>query len=921
MTASQKVSVSLLISVILFAAFSVIAFTGLFDLIETRFYNPSITKQALREITADANLVDAYIKEVQNRFSDLLKIPAVQRSFLPNQSAEDIFERSKTTGLLLEATSGLQWIRFIDVGGKRIHYSTLRDDILRQDATSLAYKNYGENPQDPPFDLINIPETGSNRIIGDANQERLLFCFPFYDSFSVYRGTAVFSLSIRSVTERMIREGRLRMGEEVALIAEPLGFVTGLPRSGKTVLLATIGSSWKDGNLGPVPLTSDNGSRFALLSVKTESSLLVGRLMDDRLFVFPFAMKLILLGSFFLTSFLLVFLLFNLEQDTITIVRERLKRLQLSLLEEYYDKKESIDWSRWAREMEQRREAIRGELKRGLPRKPKKKLEQDIDNLIDKSWDEIITILGGKAVPQVTATFDEGKLQELLNRLLSTVNTQPAAGTQTRPERPAVQTTIPASPKKQEMPVPQQHAAAASAAPIPQGGEQKPAVEAAEVEELAEAEAEAVEEVPEAVEDAEPVEELAEVPEAEAVEELVEAEPVEELAEVEEVPAEELTEELEEVPEAEPVEELAEAEAEAVEEVPEAVEDAEPVEELAEVPEAEAVEELVEAEPVEELAEVEEVPAEELTEELPGAESVEALEDIKQYQQKSNIRIVFGEDDIPTIIETSGLELVDSDEASVMAILEQKKTKELEELEAIPEEDKEKEALSELEETAELSEKASQKPIDMEILIDQIASKIEFSPFPETSESSNTEVQDISFEIVSPFDTILAQLKQPIMEQETEITNQEALTEAEKIEEVVEQETEEQGKITELESISEIDEPEVIQGDHQDVVQELESLKPSPTQLIMYRPFSNGVKTDPPLLEKADNTVEEETEEAEELINLEELEHDEENAIVEDSNGLLYIASTVYKEAPQKTKELNPDLQKLVDSVLSVPKS
>ncbi|MEW6565829.1 MAG: hypothetical protein AB1404_10055, partial [Spirochaetota bacterium] len=533
MTVSQKVSVSLLISVLLFAAFSVIAFTGLFDLIEARFYNPSITKQALQEITTDANLVDGYIKEIQGRFSDFLKEPSVQRSFLPNQSAEDIFERSKAAGLLLEATGGLQWIRFIDAGGKRIHYSTLREDILRQDATSLAYRNYGDNPQDPPFDLINIPDKSPPRILGDGNQERLLFCFPFYDSFSVYRGTAVFSLSIRSITERMIREGRLRIGEEVTLIPEPLGFVTGLPRSGKAALTTAIDSSWKEGILGPVPLSSDNGSRFALLSVKTESALLVGRLLDDRLFVFPFAMKLILLASFFITSFLLVFLFFNLQQDTTTIVRERLKRLQLSLLEEYYDKKEAIDWNRWAREMEQRRETIRSELKRGLPRKPRKKLEQDIDNLIDKSWDEIITILGGKTAPQITATFDESKLQELLNRLLSTAGAVPPAGA---PQ--ARSTTAAGSTAATAVATPPESRRPAQAAPqtAPQAAQATPQADLQAAQAVPQAAPQATTAKPSQAAGTQPaktasVSQPEEAAEAEAVEELEEVEAVEELEE------------------------------------------------------------------------------------------------------------------------------------------------------------------------------------------------------------------------------------------------------------------------------------------------------------------------------------------------------------------------------------------------------
>ncbi|MCA1949583.1 MAG: hypothetical protein LDL24_03355 [Treponema sp.] len=867
MTASHKVSVSLLISVLLFAAFSVLAFTGLFDLIEARFYNPSITKQALHEITTDASLVDAYIKEVQGRFSQILTEPAVQRSFLPNQSAEDIFERSKATGILLESTGGLQWIRFIDAGGKRIHFSTLREDILRQDATSLAYKNYGDNPQDPPFDLINIPDKENPRIIGDANQERLLFCFPFYDSFSVYRGTAVFSLSVRSVTERVIREGRLRIGEEVSLVADPLGFVTGLPRSGKTVLMSTISSSWKEGILGPVPLSSDNGSRFALLSVRTDSGLIVGRILDDRLFVFPLAMKIILLASFFLTSFLIIFLFFNLEQDTTTVVRERLKRLQISLLEEYYEKKEAIDWNRWAREMEQRREAVKKELKRGLGRKPKKKLEQDIDNLIDKSWDEIIALLGGKVPSQVTATFDESKLQELLNRVLSTVSALPAgnaaAGT-TGAAKAAAASRVAGAVGAAGTAGTAGHpgsagAAGLAAAPRTAGaGVATSAVLAAEVSEA---------------------EELSELEGVEALEEVAEAE---ELTEAEELA------EVEELPEAEALEEIIEAE-----EVPDAEE----------VTEAAAAAEVSEAEELSELEEVEALEEEDI---IPG------LEDIKKYQKNANIRIVFGEDDIPTIIETSGLELVDSDEASVLAILDRKGASELEELEPVAEESELEGAEQEEAEqkVPESEEPPKTKPVDTEALIDQIAREIEFSPFPETAETSGAGLTEMNFEIVSPFETLLSQLKhesEPGLE--TGLQDQE-----EELAAIPKMSEENPQNISDIEILAELEEIPADTDSEKAVVAELETIRPSSTQIIMYKPFGQGADSEPAALEEVAEDEPEEIQEVEELINL------DETAVIEDDNGLLYIATTVYQEAGKNTKDLNPDLRNLIDSVLSSAK-
>jgi hypothetical protein len=86
-TISQKAALSLLIAVFLFAGFAVLAYTGLFDLVEARFYDPSITRALNREIARDSQIVESFLSELQNRFDDTLDEMAVRRSFLPNQSA------------------------------------------------------------------------------------------------------------------------------------------------------------------------------------------------------------------------------------------------------------------------------------------------------------------------------------------------------------------------------------------------------------------------------------------------------------------------------------------------------------------------------------------------------------------------------------------------------------------------------------------------------------------------------------------------------------------------------------------------------------------------------------------------------------------------------------------------------------------
>jgi hypothetical protein len=426
LTVSQKAALSLLISVFLFAGVAVLAFTGLFDLVEARFYNPSITKSLTREIEADTETIQNFISEFQGRFAAALTEPAVRRSFLPNQSAEDIFERTRIYGILLETTGGLHSVRFVDAGGQRIHFSTYSQDILSQDRFSIAFRNYNEGPGNLPYEQVQNSTQGDVKLILDEAGDRIIFSFPFYDSFDVYRGTALFTVSVRAVAERLVSANRIKIGENVSIISAPSGIVSGIPGAEKEDILAKVSEIWSGGLLTLTPLDSAaSGTSLALISSRTSQGINVGRLMDETLFSFPQSMKVILLVSIFMTIYLSIFLVFNLRQDTMTVIQNRLKNLQISLIEQYYDRKGDADWTHWARELEQRREDIRAEVKQGVRSGMGRRAEEDIDTLIDKSWDELLAVIGSRK--PATAGIDEEKLQTILNRILLAVPAGTAA--------------------------------------------------------------------------------------------------------------------------------------------------------------------------------------------------------------------------------------------------------------------------------------------------------------------------------------------------------------------------------------------------------------------------------------------------------------------------------------------------------------
>ena len=404
----------MLITVILSCLFAALAFTGLFDLLEARFYNPSITANMIRENNRNAEVVDRFFFEMQDRFSETLKTKEVRHSFLSNQSPEDIEDRARIYGLLIESYDGIQWVRFVDAGGRLLHYSSYSQDLLNPDELYPVYRNYNE--PDLPYETVEVEDGGEPKYTFDGRSERVIFSFPLYDSFDIYWGTALFSLSMDAVLNRLINEGRIRFGQNIMVISNPSGLVFGMAGTGERALPSQISSIWRTEGLKAATLVSPaSGLSMALISTKASQGFIVGRLVNQELFSFSQSMKIILLVSFFLTVYLIIFLLFASRQDPVSIIQNRLKQLQISLFEQFFAVKGEADWAYWVRELEQRRSEITNQLKKGLKFAPGK--DADVDVLINKSWDELLQVMGS----QRGTGIDEEKLKSVLLDIIATL--------------------------------------------------------------------------------------------------------------------------------------------------------------------------------------------------------------------------------------------------------------------------------------------------------------------------------------------------------------------------------------------------------------------------------------------------------------------------------------------------------------------
>jgi len=509
-----KIAVSTLISLFLFTGLTVASYAGLFSILENRFYAPSIIKNYSDQGERAARILDSWHSDNVAAFSTFTANEAVTRSLLPNQSSQDIFDRTNLAGTLMAGTRGLEGIRIIDsgesirendTGNRRIHFSTFTQDILRKEDFLISWKQYGRDDADIPFARIARSDGDSARLILDTERDRYLYTFPFYDSYGTWRGTAVFYVSARAAVQKLIGEGLLRLSDHPVLIATEdslvYGAVTGIPSAGRDFLTNVIIDRWTKNDLAADRIVGTGESGWVLVSKKAGEWGIYGQLVDEQLFSFPKSVRTLFLAVSFLTMFLVIFLLFNLKQDEMVIIRSRIRRFQVNLMEELMETDEEQQWEELRKNLTGKKREFNDRIKRGFGRRVKRKHSEAIDQLLDKSWEEILTAIGRKEHTQKIGT-EEIRLmleQVLQNNAISLNLTNVTTGMQS--QRPVAPDTT----------------------------------------------------QPDAMEDLEEVEELDEV---ESVEELDEVESVEELDEVESVEELDEVESVEELDEVESVEEL-----------------------------------------------------------------------------------------------------------------------------------------------------------------------------------------------------------------------------------------------------------------------------------------------------------------------------------------------------------------------------
>ena len=487
------------------------------------------------------------------------------------------------------------------------------------------------------------------RIIFDGDEQRLIFSYKIQtlDEKPVFC-SAIFYVNPVDFANLLVENHVVSVNEPISLVSSADGknggFVFGLPNVGKNIFASEILKKWNQGVFGPdeivasaaskiegisVPVSENSAQEFepetgsekkdsekmsvlpsagsekniswSLISSRNAKFLHVGGIFSSETLKMPFYVRILLFVCAFVTVCLIVVIFFNIRKDDSVVIKSKIRAIQIGLLNEYFEK--DVDRKKVAAMIAAQKDALTAKIKKSLGRRGKK-YGSDLDVILNKSWEDIITILSGAEKTSCMAELSSSSIKEIrkiFEEVLATntlkVENLESARKEKNPPLKTSETSV----------------------------SEKLPEDLDEVEELC---------------DAEPLEEAPEAESVEEVENLEEVEPLEE-AEPLEPESDCALEELEEPAEPEELENL---------------EEIEPAEEL--LPEPEELDEAEELEPLEELEEPDELEEVEPSETIEPSECAEPSVDIAFFENPEE----FSEDEteknepLSGSIEISGCE-------------------------------------------------------------------------------------------------------------------------------------------------------------------------------------------------------------------------------------------------------------------------
>ncbi len=433
MTGGQRTSFSLLFSMIFFAAFIYVAQMGLMQHLETKFYSSAKISEKQQYVDKIAKSSESYISNILTKIETgdtaYLKQESVKSYIEQNPSEKAEIDRRNLTTKLIEDIPSLTGIRLIDINGRNIHYSSFEKDVLNQNGIKKQYKNYPDIQNE--FNELEISTILSDsklpqrKILFDKKQNRLIISFPFFISNNVCFASLVCYFDLLMYEQFLVEKEIIPFGENLTLVDnENLfgGYVIGIPKNNRSEFIKPILNNWTNQQTNktlPTMILESNDLSWYLLNSSQNPYFNISSVYDNTTFEISKELEYLIYTCVFVTLLVIFFLFFSLFPDNLNTTKKRISKLQLSLIKEFLEKKDDVNWETVGKRLEIKKQEFAKAIKKSFGKKSKKYLKQ-IDEYIDESWDQIITLLNVHTPQMNQQNVTSSEIRAMLEEVLKT---------------------------------------------------------------------------------------------------------------------------------------------------------------------------------------------------------------------------------------------------------------------------------------------------------------------------------------------------------------------------------------------------------------------------------------------------------------------------------------------------------------------
>lgn len=428
MSSGQKVVLSFLLTLAVFAGFIVFDRIGNFNIkevIQTKYY-------AQAKIQDEQDKLDNLAKNYNDYILDILaKIYTQKESYLSNEAVKtysiqnptekDEVTRRNLTNQLFDEIVGFEGIRLIEKSKRAVHYSSFNADILRTEGTKKTYKNYQtilEENSELPVEDITI-DNPKEKIYLDSKLKRLIISFPFFNTEDVFFGSFICYFNLNAL-ETYFKNQELILQENKIVpfsVDNKNLLAINIPEDGKNQFIDSISLAIKENKVTTSKVNKLNkiieqkdGTSWVLLASKESYGFTVLKVEKASLFELASEFSYLIYTSIFITLYLLFFLIFSLKRNSVVKIKQRIKKIQFGIVSEYLENKQEIQWNQVARQLANRKEELYLEIKNSIGQN--KKQEKLIDEYLEQSWKEIINIINSQNQND-TSNLNIASIQEI----------------------------------------------------------------------------------------------------------------------------------------------------------------------------------------------------------------------------------------------------------------------------------------------------------------------------------------------------------------------------------------------------------------------------------------------------------------------------------------------------------------------------